>query len=87
MIAPESGNMLGGTMVNVSGPCFERNVPVYCRFDTVIVGAQVIDRNRAVCVQPMMFAQGYINVTVSVGPNNFITQGVYYIGMKIIINS
>lgn len=73
-------------MVNVSGPCFESDVPVFCRFDTVIVGAQVIDRNRAVCVQPMMFAQGYINLTVSVGPDSFITQGVYFIGIDILIN-
>lgn len=85
-LAPESGNMLGGTMVNVSGPCFERDVPVYCRFDTVVVKAQVIDRNRALCIQPMLFAQGYINLTVSVGPDNFITQGYYYIGKKILRN-
>lgn len=85
-LAPESGSMLGGTMVYVSGPCFEHHVPVFCRFDTVVVKAHVIDRNRAMCVQPMMFAQGYINLTVSVGPDSFITHGVYYIGMENLIN-
>lgn len=70
-------------MVNVTGPCFDREVPVFCRFDTVTVRALVIDPNRAVCIQPMILAQGYINLTVSVGPDNFLTQGVYYIGMKI----
>ena len=31
MFAPENGNMLGGTMVNLTGPCFEPGMRVTCR--------------------------------------------------------
>ena len=33
VFAPENGNMLGGTMVNLTGPCFEPGMRVTCRFD------------------------------------------------------
>ena len=33
--APENGHMLGGTMVNITGPCFEPNMRVTCRFNTI----------------------------------------------------
>ena len=29
--APESGNMLGGTIVNITGPCFDRDHSITCR--------------------------------------------------------
>ena len=32
MFAPENGNMLGGVMVNLTGPCFEPGTRVTCRF-------------------------------------------------------
>ena len=33
MFAPENGNMLGGVMVNLTGPCFEPGTRVTCRFE------------------------------------------------------
>ena len=32
MFAPENGNMLGGTMVNLTGPCFVPGTRVTCRY-------------------------------------------------------
>ena len=29
--APENGHMLGGTMVNLTGPCFKPDMRVTCR--------------------------------------------------------
>jgi len=34
--APESGNMLGGTIVNVTGPCFDKTKRITCRYVDVI---------------------------------------------------
>ena len=44
--APENGHMLGGTMVNMTGPCFELDMRVTCRFNTKDSEGVVIDENR-----------------------------------------
>lgn len=66
-IAPTSGNMLGGTVINVTGPCFSRSTPIYCFFGTIKVQGIFIDPNRAICIQPFMKRQGFINLDVQVG--------------------
>ncbi len=80
VFAPESGNMLGGTVVNITGPCFNPNERVLCKFDTESVIGHVIDRNRAICVQPFLFAQGYIRFEISIGTENFKWRGRYFVG-------
>lgn len=66
-IAPESGNMLGGTIVNVTGPCFNKSQPVRCIFGTIEVQGIFVDHNRAICIQPFLRRQGYINLDVRIG--------------------
>lgn len=80
MFAPESGNMLGGTVVNITGPCFDLNERVACRFDTEEVVGTVIDKNRAICIQPYLMAQGYVRFEVSVGVEKFKWKGRYFVG-------
>ncbi|KAJ6640082.1 Protein mesh [Pseudolycoriella hygida] len=79
VFAPESGNMLGGTVVNITGPCFNPNERVLCKFDTESVIGHVIDRNRAICVQPFLMAQGYIRFEISIGTENFKWRGRYFV--------
>lgn len=74
--------MMGGVRVNITGPCFHSNVPVFCRFDTTIVRARIIDRNRAVCIQPMLYAQGWISFDVAIGAGEYLNHGWYYVGIK-----
>jgi len=81
VFAPESGNMLGGTVVNITGPCFDPLERVVCRFDTEEVVGHVIDRNRAICVQPFLMAQGYIRFEISIGVEKFKWRGRYFVGM------
>jgi hypothetical protein len=38
--------MLGGTMVNMTGPCFELDMRVTCRFNTKDSEGVVINENR-----------------------------------------
>ncbi|XP_043267709.1 protein mesh isoform X2 [Venturia canescens] len=79
VFAPESGNMLGGTVVNITGPCFESNDKVKCRFDTEDVYGTVIDRNRAICVQPRLMVEGYVDFSVAIGSGRYSWRGKYFV--------
>ncbi|XP_033217639.1 protein mesh isoform X2 [Belonocnema kinseyi] len=79
VFAPESGNMLGGTVVNITGPCFEKDDKVKCRFDTEDVVGTVIDRNRAICIQPFVKAEGYIRFAISIGSGRYDWKGQFFI--------
>ncbi|XP_008548218.1 protein mesh isoform X3 [Microplitis demolitor] len=79
VFAPESGNMLGGTVVNITGPCFEKTDKVRCLFDTVDVMGTVIDVNRAICVQPYVQAEGYIRFAVAINSGRYDWKGKYFI--------
>ncbi|XP_034937613.1 protein mesh isoform X2 [Chelonus insularis] len=79
VFAPESGNMLGGTVVNITGPCFEKTDKIRCRFDTEEVVGTVIDRNRAICVQPFVKAEGYIRFAVAINSGRYDWKGKYFI--------
>lgn len=72
--------MLGGTVVNITGPCFDPNERILCTFDTESVVGHVVDRNRAICVQPFLMAQGYIRFEISVGTDRFKWRGKYFVG-------
>lgn len=80
VFAPESGNMLGGTVVNITGPCFEPNDKVTCKFDNEDVHGTVVDPNRAVCIQPMLFAEGYVRFEASVNSGKYNWKGKYFVG-------
>ena len=81
--APESGNMLGGTIVNVTGPCFEPGKEVKCIFENVEIDAKVIDVNRAICIQPLIYGEGYIPFSVKIGSETYRYQGKYFLGKDI----
>lgn len=81
--APEYGNMLGGTIVNITGPCFEKNIRVVCHFDTTDVLGIFVDTNRVICVQPYLNSQGYIRFEISVGTQRFKWRGKYFVGKEI----
>jgi len=80
MFAPESGNMMGGMMVNVTGPCFSPTQKIVCRFDTQDTVGTYIDRNRAVCIMPRVYATGYVDLSISIGGENFNWKGRFYVG-------
>jgi hypothetical protein len=79
VFAPESGNMLGGTVVNITGPCFDERERIACRFDTEEVVGHFVDRNRAICVQPFLKAQGYVRFEISIGTERFKWRGRYFV--------
>ncbi|XP_058804487.1 protein mesh isoform X2 [Phymastichus coffea] len=77
--APESGNMLGGTVVNITGPCFQPTDKIKCRFDTEVVAGKYVDTNRAICVQPFVLAEGYVRLAVSINEGRYDWKGFYFI--------
>lgn len=79
-VAPESGNMLGGTVVKVTGPCFEPDDKVKCRFYTVEVTGVVIDTNRVICIQPFLKYEGYIPLMVKINDGKYNWKGQYFVG-------
>ncbi|XP_046747769.1 protein mesh isoform X1 [Diprion similis] len=79
VFAPESGNMLGGTVVNITGPCFDTNEKIRCIFDMEEVVGTVIDTNRAICIQPSMQAEGYVRFEVAIGSGRFNWKGKYFV--------
>ena len=80
MFAPESGNMLGGTIVNITGPCFQPNDRITCRFDTESVIGAVVDFNRAVCVQPRFWHNGYARFEIAINNEPYKWKGKYFVG-------
>ncbi|XP_023014320.2 sushi domain containing 2 mesh isoform X1 [Leptinotarsa decemlineata] len=80
MISPESGNMLGGTIVNITGPCFGLDDQVKCKFDVADeINGVVIDKNRAICIQPRLYAEGWVNLQIAIGAGVYKWKGKYYV--------
>jgi len=79
MFAPESGNMLGGTVVNITGPCFIPGEKIQCRFDDFTVTGTMVDSNRAICVQPFLMAEGYVRFEIATSISRFNWKGRYFV--------
>ncbi|CAG0885412.1 unnamed protein product [Darwinula stevensoni] len=79
VFAPENGNMLGGTVVNVTGPCFTPGQRVTCRFEDWDVEGIVVDSNRASCVMPRMSISGYIDFAVSQDGGPYYWKGKFFV--------
>lgn len=63
---PRYGHMLGGTLVDVTGPCLDPNSIIFCRFDNFKAEAVWRDTNRATCISPPFMYHGYVDLTISV---------------------
>lgn len=63
---PRYGHMLGGTLVDVTGPCLDPGSIIFCRFDNFKAEAVWRDTNRATCISPPFMYHGYVDLTISV---------------------
>eukprot|EP00096_Caligus_rogercresseyi_P016873 TRINITY_DN996_c0_g2_i3.p1 TRINITY_DN996_c0_g2~~TRINITY_DN996_c0_g2_i3.p1 ORF type:complete len:1255 (-),score=221.80 TRINITY_DN996_c0_g2_i3:184-3948(-) len=77
--APENGNMLGGTMVNMTGPCFLPKMRVTCRFNTKDSEGVVLNENRASCIMPWTEAEGWVDFELSLDGGPFYWKGKFYV--------
>ena len=78
--APENGHMLGGSMVNLTGPCFQPSMRVTCRFNTKDSDGVVLNENRASCIMPWTEAEGWVDFEVALDGGPFYWKGRIYVG-------
>lgn len=75
---PRYGHMLGGTLVNITGPCLSPNSIIVCKFENWKVEGYYRDPNHATCISPPVMYHGYIDLTVSVDDKTLFL-GRYYL--------
>ena len=65
---PRYGNVLGGTTVQVFGPCFDEFVDhtIICSFNKIEVQAIFIDSNSVICISPGLTSLGRINFVLTI---------------------
>lgn len=78
-LSPNSGNMLGGVLVNMSGPCFNENDRIKAKFKDVEVTCKYRDRNHATCITPSIFYIGYVDVYLTTGDSSFQFKNQFYL--------
>ncbi|XP_076069661.1 sushi domain containing 2 mesh isoform X2 [Oratosquilla oratoria] len=77
--SPEHGNMMGGTLVNVTGPCFETGYRITCQFDTTDVEGYVLDSNKAACIMPKLLVAGYVDFSISINGGPYYWKGKFFV--------
>lgn len=79
--APSGGTMLGGEMVNVTGPCFLPTSQIRCKFGQYETLGIYLNPVQAKCVTPMMFEAGWREFGVSVdGGRTYNFRGEFFVG-------
>ena len=71
---PRYGNVLGGTLIQVFGPCFDAliNSSITCHFDAIETrGFLFADENYVVCISPSLKVIGRVSFRITV-PDLFI---------------
>ena len=63
---PRVGHMLGGTMINFTGPCLQPESIITCKFENWRTQAIFRDVNHASCISPTVMYHGYIDLQVTV---------------------
>ena len=63
---PRYGHMLGGTLVNITGPCLSPSSIITCKFENWKVEGIYQDPNHATCISPPVMYHGYVDLTISV---------------------
>ena len=87
VFAPENGNMLGGTRVNLTGPCFQPGQKITCRFNSQDSDGWRVDENRASCIMPTFTeAEGWVDFEVSVDGGGYYWKGMFFVGENISLN-
>ena len=66
--------MLGGTVVIISGPCFEgSDAKLTCKFNNVEVDGVVLSESLSLCTTPEMNRSGLITVEVEHDKDTYVS--------------
>ncbi|CAD5126546.1 unnamed protein product [Dimorphilus gyrociliatus] len=73
-LSPFFGHPLGGTLVTLSGPCFNSSSQIVCRFGGHKVNGTAVDNVRATCITPWQLAySGQSRILAEVSSDGGIT--------------
>ena len=75
--------MLGGTLVNMTGPCFKPDTRVMCRFNNMDSEGTVYTENRAACVMPWTRAEGWVDFEIALDGGPYYWKGQFFVGNTI----
>ena len=78
--APENGHMLGGTLVNITGPCFKPDTRITCRFNNMDAEGVIYNENRAACVMPWTYAEGWVDFEIALDGGPYYWKGQFFVG-------
>jgi hypothetical protein len=84
VVFPKHGSMLGGQVVELSGPCFNPKDNFWCRFDDQVVEGLFLSRVKVRCIQPMFMKIGVVSLALSTnGEKIFRYRTTYNLGKQI----
>ena len=66
VIGPHFGNILGGTAVHLTGPCFDEMDLLICSFDDEKESVLVLNNRTAICVSPRFEDIGWKSLTLTI---------------------
>ena len=84
VIGPRFGNILGGTAVHLTGPCFDQMDLLICSFDDEKESVLVLNNRTAICVSPRFEDIGWKSLTLSIirdGQEIYSGQNRFYASM------
>jgi len=77
--SPDHANMMGGQLVNITGPCFKPTDSINCQFDSNIVVGHIVNPNRAVCITPQLFVTGYVWFAININKGQYKWRGRFLV--------
>ena len=77
-ILPRSGPQAGGTSVTVAGQLFAPSIPIFCRFDTVISPARMLDAITLLCISPQSLREGSVAFAIHQGLHGQATESHFF---------
>ena len=83
VISPQSGIMLGGDNILISGPCYNPSQRIVCEFPgSRLSNGSYISDIRASCTVPMLNVTGMLSIKMSInGGTSFEFQGTFTSGI------
>ena len=72
-LVPRLGNMLGGTPVQVAGPCLRQTDEIICAFDGIEVPGVYMSERIALCICPQLTSVGRVPFQMTVFADGAIT--------------
>ena len=70
--------MLGGTLVTLSGPCFEATDTLECVFGEISTPGLYLNRDNVMCISPAMNAIGNVELRLKINNSIIERSGNFY---------